>query len=123
MKFGPTKVEVKGDALYDAKTGKLIQGGLTTRKELEDYAAHHYITLPVVDNAGKPWLLDGKHVYCLRGSKVETLAVEAAQLRLCPDCGVMYVTSEEGTVERVCIRFTQCRHECAAPRDMMRRQR
>src|SRR2546430_13354956 len=81
MKFGPTKVEVKGDALYDAKTGKLIQGGLTTRKELEDYAAHHYITLPVVDNAGKPWLLDGKHVYCLRGSKFETLDVEAAQLR------------------------------------------
>jgi len=73
MKFGPTKVVVKGDALYDAKTDKLIKDGLKTRKELEDYAAHHYITLPVVDNAGKSWQLDGKPVYCLRGSKFETL--------------------------------------------------
>jgi len=119
MKFGPTKVEVKGDALYDARTGKLIQGGLTTRKELEDYAAHHYITLPVVDNAGKPWLLEGKHVYCLRGSKFETLDVEAAQLRRCPDCGGMAVPSEEGTVERDCVRCTQCRHEFDARLEMM----
>jgi hypothetical protein len=119
MKFGPTKVVVKGDALYDAKTGKLIQGGLKTRKELEDYAAHHYITLPVVDNAGKPWQLDGKQVYCLRGSKFETLDGEAAQVRRCPDCGGMAVPSEEGTVERDCVRCTQCRHEFDARLEMM----
>src|SRR5438876_10344691 len=123
MNFGTTKVEVKGDALYDAKTGKLIQGGLTTRKELEDYAAHHYITLPVVDNAGKPWLLDGKHVYCLRGSKFETLDVEAAQLRRCPECGGMAVPSEAGTVERDCVRCTQCRHEFGARLEMMETSR
>src|SRR3989442_6480935 len=107
MKFGPTKVEVKGDALYDARTGKLIQGGLTTRKELEDYAAHHYITLPVVDNAGKLWLLDGKHVYFIRRSTFETLDDDAAPLRRCPDCGGMAVPSEEGTVERDTVRWTQ----------------
>src|SRR5437867_13058372 len=87
MKFGPTKVVVKGDALYDAKTDKLIKDGLKTRKELEDYAAHHYITLPVMDNAGKSWQLDGKHVYCLRGSKFETLDGEAVQVRRSQDCG------------------------------------
>jgi hypothetical protein len=118
-KMGPTKVVVKGDALYDAKTDKLIQGGLKTRKELEDYSSHHYIALPVVDNAGKPWLLDGQHVYCLRGSKFETLDDEAAHLRRCPDCGGMAVPSEEGSVERDCVRCTQCSHEFDARLEMM----
>jgi len=119
MKFGPTKVVVKENALYDARTGKVIQDGLKTRKELEDYAAHHYVALPVVDNAGKPWLLDGKNVYCLRGSKFETLDDEAAHLRRCPDCGGMAVPSDEVTTERDCVRCTQCHHEFDARLEMM----
>jgi hypothetical protein len=119
MKFGPTKVVVKGDALYDARTGKLIKGELKTRKELEDFAAHHYIALPVVDDSGKPWVLDGKNVYCLRGSKFETLDNESAQVRRCPDCGGMAVPTEEGAVERDCVRCTQCSHEFDARLEMM----
>ena len=57
--MGPAKVIVKGDALHDAQTGKLIKDGLSTQKTREDYAAHHYIALPVVDNTGKPWMLNG----------------------------------------------------------------
>jgi hypothetical protein len=119
MKMGPTKVIVKDDALYDAKTNKLIQGGLKTRKELEDYAAHHYIALPVVDNAGRLWMLDGKLVYCFRGSKFETLDEEAPHLRRCPDCGGMAVPSEESTMERDCVCCTQCGHEFDARLEMM----
>jgi len=119
MKIGPTKVVVKDGALYDAKTDKLIKGGLATRKEQEDYAAHHYIALPVVDRGGKPWLLEGKHVYCLRGSKFETLDDEAAHLRRCPDCGGMAVPSDEVTMERDCVCCTQCGHEFDARLEMM----
>ena len=64
--MGPTKVIVKGNALYDVKTGKLIKDGLATRKEQEDYALRHYLALPILDNAGQLWLLDGKPVYCLQ---------------------------------------------------------
>ena len=119
MKMGPAKVIVKGDALYDAKSGKLIKDGLSTQKEREDYAAHHYITLPVLDNAGRPWALDGEPVYCLRGSKFETLQDEAAHLRRCPDCGGMAVPNDEGTMERDCVRCTQCHHEFDARLEMM----
>jgi len=119
MKMGPTKVIVKGDALYDAKTDKLIKDGLTSRKALEDYAAHHYVALPVVDDAGRPWMLDGEPVYCLRGSKFETLQDEAAHLRRCPDCGGMAVPNDEGTMERDCVRCTQCSHEFDARLEMM----
>lgn len=119
MKFGPTKVVVKGDALHDARTGKLIKDGFTSKKELGRYADHHYVALPVVDNAGKPWLLDGKNVYCLRGSKFETLDDEAAHLRRCPDCGGMAVPMDEITVERDCVRCTQCNHEFDARLEMM----
>jgi hypothetical protein len=119
MKMGPTKVLVKGDALYDAKTNKLIKDGLADRKAREDYAAKHYIALPVVDNAGRSWMLDGQPVYCFRGSKFETLDEEAAHLRRCPDCGGMAVPSEEGTMERDCVRCTQCGHEFDARLEMM----
>lgn len=119
MKMGPTKVIVKGDALYDARTDKLIKDGLTSRKALEDYAAHHYVALPVVDDAGRPWMLDGEPVYCLRGSKFETLQDEAAHLRRCPDCGGMAVPNDEGTMERDCVRCTQCNHEFDARLEMM----
>jgi hypothetical protein len=119
MKMGPAKVIVKGDAIYDAKTDKLIKDGLTSRKALEDYAAHHYVALPVVDDAGRPWMLDGEPVYCLRGSKFETLQDEAAHLRRCPDCGGMAVPNDEGTMERDCVRCTQCNHEFDARLEMM----
>ena len=53
--------------------GKLIKDGFASRQELEDYVNHHYLTLPVLDNAGNQWLLDEKPVYCLRGSQYETV--------------------------------------------------
>jgi len=58
--MGPTKVIVRGDALHDAKTDKLIMSGLATPEARRDYAAHHYIVLPEVDNAGIAWKLDGQ---------------------------------------------------------------
>ena len=119
MKMGPAKVIVKGDALCDAKSGKLIKDGLSTQKQREDYAARHYITLPVTDNAGKPWMLNGQPVYCLRGSKFETLQDEAAHVRRCPDCGGMAVPSDEVPTERGCVRCTQCSHEFDARLEMM----
>ena len=117
--MGPAKVIVKGDALHDAQTGKLIKDGLSTQKAREDYAAHHYIALPVVDNTGKPWMLDGEPVYCLRGSKFETLDDKAAHVRRCPDCGGMAVPSDEVPTERGCVRCTQCNHEFDARLEMM----
>jgi len=36
--MGPTKVLVKGDALYDARTGKLIHNGLATLEARREYA-------------------------------------------------------------------------------------
>ena len=47
--MGPTKAIVKGSAIYEAKTRKIIKDGLTTPEELQDYANHNYTTLPVVD--------------------------------------------------------------------------
>ena len=119
MKMGPTKVIVSGDTLLDARTGKLIKDGLSTQKEREDYAGHHYIALPVVDKTGRPWLLDGKPVFCLRGSKFETLDDEAAHVRRCPDCGGMAVPSDEVTMERDCVCCTQCGHEFDGRLEMM----
>jgi len=117
--MGPTKVVVKGDALHDVQTGKLIAPGLPTRKQQEEYAAHHYIALPVVDNAGRPWQLDGQPVYCLRGSRYETVNDEKAQLARCPDCGGMGVRADEMTVASDCIRCVQCGHEFDARLEMM----
>ena len=119
MKIGPTKVIIKENGLYDAGNGKLIKDGLSTQKEREEFAAHHYIALPVVDKAGRPWLLDGKPVYCLRGSKFETLDDEAAHVRRCPDCGGMAVPSDEVTMERDCVCCTQCGHEFDGRLEMM----
>lgn len=117
--MGPTKVLVKGDGLYDAKSGKLIKDGLPTRKAQEDYAAHHYITLPVLDKTGRPWSLDGQPVYCLRGSRYETADDKVAHLSRCADCGGMGIRLEEVTVERDCIRCVQCGHEFDARLEMM----
>ncbi len=118
-KMGPTKVIVKCDALYDVKTDKLIKEGLATRMEQEEYAMHHYVVLPVLDNSGQPWLLDGKHVYCLRGTRYETSDDEVVHLARCPDCGGMCISTDEPTVERDCIRCTQCGHEFESRLEMM----
>jgi len=117
--MGPTKVVVKRDALYDVKTGGLLKAGLTTQKEREDYATHHYMVLPVLDRAGRPWLIDNKHIYCLRGSRYETSDDEVVHVTRCLDCGGMCISTEELTVERDCIRCTRCGHEFESRLEMM----
>ena len=117
--MGPTKVIVKSDSLHDVKTGKLIKAGLITRKAQEDYAMHHYLVLPVLDNSGRLWSLSGKYVYCLRGTRYETSDDEAIHVVRCRDCGGMCVVTDELTVERDCLRCTQCGHEFDARLEMM----
>ena len=117
--MGPTKVIVKNNALYEAKSGKLTKEGLATPEEQKAYAAHHYIALPVRDNAGKTWLLDGKTVYCLHGAVYETVDDEVVHLSRCPDCGGMGIRMEEMTIERDCIYCTQCHHEFDSRLEMM----
>jgi hypothetical protein len=109
--MGPTKVVIKQDALYDAISGKQIMKGLSAPKQIHDYAAHHYIALPVVDKAGRPWTLDGKPVYCLHGSTYESLEGNRLHLARCSDCGGMAIRMDEPTVESDCVRCTQCGHE------------
>jgi hypothetical protein len=117
--MGPIKAVVKGDAIYDARTGKLIQDGLSGPKALQDYAAHHYIVLPEVDKAGRLWEVNGEPVYCLHGIRYETLNDHQPHLARCPDCGGMGIRVEEVTVERDCIRCVQCGHEFDARLQMM----
>jgi rubredoxin len=117
--MGPYKVLVKGDTILDARSGKLIQSGLSGTEAVKRYASHHYIVLPEVDHAGKPWELNGQPVYCIRGTRFETLDDHQAALARCPDCGGMGVRTEEVTVERDCIRCTQCGHEFDARLEMM----
>ena len=119
MKTGPTKVIIKDGGLYDAVTGKLIKDGLATRKAIEDYAAHHFIALPVVDHSGHAWSFEAKPVYCLHGATYETLDQDLPHARPCPECGGMALPSDEITVERDCVRCTQCRHEFEARLEMM----
>ena len=85
--MGPRKTTIKGDALHDAKSGELIKDGLTTPKARNDYATHHYITLPVVDKAGREWMVEGKTVYCLHGTQYETVDDQRIHVAPCPDCG------------------------------------
>jgi hypothetical protein len=118
-KFGPTKVRIQGDALYDARSGKLIKNGLATPGEIAEYAAHHYVALPVLDNAGRPWTLDGQPVYCLRGARYETLDDELPHARRCSECGGLALPVDEGTVERDCMRCTSCHQEFDARLEMM----
>ncbi len=117
--MGPTKVMIKGDALYDAKSGKLIQGGLASRQAMEEYAAHHYIVLPEVDKSGKLWEWEGRPVYCLHGVRYESLDDQPLHLARCPDCGGMGVRIDEITVESDCIRCVTCGHEFDARLEMM----
>ena len=117
--MGPTKVIVKENSLYEVVGGKLVKGGFASREELEDYVKHHYVTLPVLDNAGNPWLLEGKPVYCLRGTQYETVDDQRVRLARCSDCGGLGIRSDEFTVESDCIRCTACGHEFDARLEMM----
>jgi DNA-directed RNA polymerase subunit RPC12/RpoP len=117
--MGPTKVIPKEGALYEVKTGKLVQDGLPTRAEQEAYSAQHYIVLPVVDKAGKPWVLDGQPVFCLHGTQYETVDNQKVHLARCPDCGGMGIRDDEPLVESDCIRCVQCGHEFDARLEMM----
>ena len=117
--MGPTKAIVKGNVLLEAVSGKLIKDGFASQRELEDYVNHHYLALPVVDNAGKLWLLDGKPVYCFRGARYETVDDQKVQLARCPACGGMGIRSDEFTGESDCIRCTGCGHEFDARLEMM----
>ena len=117
--MGPTKAVTNGTALYEALSGKLIKHGFTDRREVEDYVNHHYLALPVADDAGRPWLLDGKLVYCFRGTLYETVDDQRVHLARCPDCGGMGIRSDEFTVESDCIRCTVCGHEFDARLEMM----
>ena len=89
--MGPTKVLVKDGGLYDAVSGKLVKDGFASRREIEDYVNHHYLVLPAIDNAGRPWQLDGKPVYCFRGVQYETVDDQKVHLARCPECGGMGV--------------------------------
>ena len=117
--MGPTKAVVKDNALYDAVSGKLIKDGFSGPGEIKDYVNHHYLALPVVDNAGNAWLLDGKPVYCLRGVQYETLDDQRVQLASCPDSGGMGIRSDEFSGETDCIRCTACGQEFDARLEMM----
>ena len=117
--MGPTKALVNGLAIYDARTGKVIRDNFPSRQALEDYAAHHYLALPQVDNQGKPWELDGQPVYCLRGVRYETLDDQPVHLSRCPQCGGMGIRIEEVSVERDCLRCIQCGQELDARLEMM----
>lgn len=119
MKMGPTKTIVDENKLYDAKTGQLIKAEFTSRKELEQYATHHYIVLPVVDNGGRTCTIEGKPVYCLHGVEYETLDESVPHARRCPDCGGIAVPIDEVTVDRGCVRCIQCGHEFDARLEMM----
>ena len=117
--MGPTKAIVKANALYEVVGGKLIKDGFANRQEIEDYVNHHYLVLPVVDQAGKPWMLEGQPIYCLRGSQYETVQDERVHLVRCPDCGGMGIRSDELSVQSDCIRCTACGHEFDARLEMM----
>lgn len=117
--MGPTKAIVKERALYEAVSGKFIKDGFTNRADIEDYVNRHYLALPVTDDAGQPWLLDGRLVYCFHGSQYETLDDRKVQLARCPDCGGMGVRTDEFTVESDCIYCMSCGHEFDARLEMM----
>lgn len=117
--MGPTKVVVISGALYDPKTGRLIKDQFATRKELEDYAMHHSLVLPVLDNSGHSWLIDGKLVYCLEGTRYETSDDEVVHLGKCRDCGGICISINEPNMERDCLLCTQCGHEYDVRLEMM----
>ena len=86
--MGPTKAVVKDGGIYDAKTGKLIKDGLTTHEAIQDYVAHHYLVLPVVNKACQPWLLDGQPIFCLRA-----LGMKISKMTYCTSLDVRIVAA------------------------------
>ncbi len=117
--MGPTKTIVRDNALSEAVSGKLIKDGFQTVKELEDYVKGHYLALPVIDNTGKLWRLDGQLIYCRHGTKYETVDDKPVHLTRCPDCGGMGVRGDENTVDSDCIQCTSCGHEFDTRLEMM----
>ena len=117
--MGPTKAIVKDQGLYDARSGKLIRDGFTSRTEIEQYVKHHYLVLPVTDDHGSPWLVDGTPIYCLRGSRYETVDDQRLHLARCPDCGGMGIRDDVLVVESDGIRCTACGHEFDTRLEMM----
>lgn len=117
--MGPTKLIVKENALYQAVGHKLIKDGFASREDIEDYVNHHYLVLPVVDKGGKPWLLNGEPVYCVRGTQYETVNDERVHLVRCPDCGGMGIRVDEFVIESDYIRCTACGHEFDVRLEMM----
>ncbi|MCC2640524.1 MAG: hypothetical protein K0S45_937 [Nitrospira sp.] len=117
--MGPTKAVIKQLALHEAVSGKLIHESFTSQRELEAYVKRHYLAIPVVDNAGMPWQLDGKPIYCLHGVQYETVDDQKIHLARCPDCGGMGIRADKDTVESDCISCTACGHEFDARLEMM----
>jgi predicted RNA-binding Zn-ribbon protein involved in translation (DUF1610 family) len=117
--MGPTKVMIKDHSLYDPKTGKTVHEKFTSRQEMDKYATHHYLALPVVDQVGRPWQVDGQPVYCLHGTSYETLDGRVIHAARCPDCGGMAIRMDEPTVQSDCLHCTQCGHEFDARLEMM----
>lgn len=117
--MGPIKAIVKEQALYEALSGRLIKDGFANQQDLEAYVNHHYGVLPVVDGRGQPWLVEGKPVYCLRGTQYETANDERVHLTRCPDCGGMGIRAHEFIVESDCIFCTACGHEFDTRLEMM----
>ncbi|HJT20886.1 MAG TPA: hypothetical protein VJ746_10475 [Nitrospira sp.] len=117
--MGPTKAIVKDHALYEATSGKLIKDGFTSRPEIEEYVKRHYLALPVVDNQGTPWMLDDAPIYCLRGTRYETVDGQRLHLARCPDCGGMGIRDDHFVVESDCIRCTACGLEFDTRLEMM----
>ncbi len=117
--MGPTKVLARDNALYEAVSGKLVKDGFASNREIQDYVNRHYMVLPVLDNKGQPWLLDGHLIYCLRGSRYEAVDDQKVQVTRCPDCGGMGIRDEENTVDSDCIRCVSCDHEFDTRLEMM----
>ena len=117
--MGPTKAIVKDQALYEASSGKLIRDGFASRTEIEEYVKRRYLVLPVVDDRGTPWMHDGTPIYCLRGSRYETVDDQRLHLARCSDCGGMGIRDDESVVESDCIRCTACGREFDTRLEMM----
>ena len=118
--MGPTKAIIKGNALYSAKTQDLIKDGLSSEEEREEYATHHYIVLPVVDKAGREWMIEeGQPVYCLHGTQYETVEDKRVHVSPCPHCGGMGVRLDEPMIETDCVHCTSCGNDFDCRLEMM----
>ena len=117
--MSPTKAIIQEDTLHEAKTGKPITNGFSSRQEIERYVNRRYMVLPVTDNTGRPWMLDGQPIFRLRGTRYETVNDERVDLSTCPTCGGMGVRLEESIVESECRKCTACGKEFGVRLAMM----